>query len=208
MLRDFDAPGASECNELDVGGPVSRGVNHLRELAIKAMLEGTSKDRIERALRSRTRPTAETLNMDVGSLVDFWRQPIHKDDNTGWIGPGKIVHIDGEGMIHVKFQGHIYPCGVRHVRNALTFFSLFCCCELAFPMGHLVPPEYRTQGTEARRHLGGFSGERFWLQMQQHIRSLDAGKPYLLSAVQGENGKWLLTKHAKDSHERYCGLLH
>ena len=95
-------------------------MNHLRELAIKALLEGTSSDRISRAIKSKTRPAMESMKLEIGTLVDFWRAPVHKDE-SGWIGPGKVVHLESDsGTVYVKCQGHIYMCSNRHARQALT----------------------------------------------------------------------------------------
>ena len=89
---------------------------------MQSILEGTAAERIKRAIRSKTRPASEQLRLEVGSLVDFWRQPMTRDD-SGWMGPGVVVHVEHDsGNIHVKFQGHVYSCSSRHVRNALTFF--------------------------------------------------------------------------------------
>ena len=149
--------------------------------------------------------------MDIGSLVDFWRQPVHKDD-SGWIGPGTIVHIE-DGTIHIKFQGHIYSCATRHVRNALTFFSYFGCteiqhvCTTTYSTTPLAQFQCRAKGLDVELRANGFSAGKFWKHVQQHVQSLQAGRPYLLSAIKHDN-KWILSKQAKDNPELYCGLLH
>ena len=70
LLRDFERPGTTECNELDAGGKMSFGINRLREIAISALVAGTSADRGKRALRSKTRPATEELNLSVGRLLE------------------------------------------------------------------------------------------------------------------------------------------
>ena len=69
LLKDFENPTASEV----AGGadPVQR----LREIAISTLLEGTAHDRLQRALRSKSRPAGQSLDLKIGDLVDFWRAP-------------------------------------------------------------------------------------------------------------------------------------
>ena len=76
LLRDFQKTGSTECSEAAPGRPgdMSRP-NRLREIAIQSILEGTSKDRLERALKSKARTAGEALELKPGDLVDFYRTP-------------------------------------------------------------------------------------------------------------------------------------
>ena len=54
-------------------------VQRLREIAVATLLEGTLADRLQRALRSKTRPAGELLDLKVGDLVVFFLpSAIHK----------------------------------------------------------------------------------------------------------------------------------
>ena len=56
VLKDFETVGTTEAEERDDHPKsVAHGVNRLREIACQAIVEGTSKDRITRALKSKAR---------------------------------------------------------------------------------------------------------------------------------------------------------
>ena len=118
LLHDFARPSLTEESEGDPEQVLRNKPNRVREIAVAAMVEGTQKDRIQRALRTKSRMPGEALGISTGDLVDFWRQPAHKDQ-SGWIGPAKVVNI-GEGTFDVKWQSHIYQCQARHVRKTLV----------------------------------------------------------------------------------------
>ena len=151
ILRDFEAPGTTECGEQEKTGasaPIGSSPNRMREIALQSILEGTSKDRINRALRSKSRMAGESLNLKNGDLVDFYRTPQNKDA-SGWIGPARVVDLTelDHGMISVKWQGYIYKCQVRHVRPALVFFTYAMEGEYAASAVHPI-----WQQVQARIH--------------------------------------------------------
>ena len=66
---------------LDGTGSLPGTIRHshrLREIAVQSIVEGTSRARIQRALRTPTLPAAQ-LTLHPGDTVDFYREPTQKD---------------------------------------------------------------------------------------------------------------------------------
>eukprot|EP00971_Amphidinium_carterae_P097969 1938395-Amphidinium_carterae.1 len=72
-------------------------------------------------MKSRTRPAGEVMNLELGALGDFYRDPPDKSA-SGWRGPAVIASLDrlGEGVIEIRYQGRLLPCQVRDVRRTLV----------------------------------------------------------------------------------------
>ena len=101
----------------------SRGRHRLREWAVQSMVEATAQNRIRRALNTKTRGAVQAQQYTPGDDVEFWRAPAQKE-MQGWRGPGNIVHVEGDGTIHVKWQGGVVICRNQDVRRALMYFSV------------------------------------------------------------------------------------
>ena len=65
----------------------------LREVAMQSMVQASAQQRLERALKSKTRVATEQLDLQPGDLADFGRKPGTKDE-SGWMGPSN-KHHDG-----------------------------------------------------------------------------------------------------------------
>ena len=87
-------------------------------------------------MKSKTRIAGESLKLSLGDRVDFYRTPQNKDA-SGWIGPALVINLTdfSTGIVHVKWQGHIYSCEIRHVRPALVFFSFAIEAERGVALG-------------------------------------------------------------------------
>ena len=57
---------------------VARRVHRIREIALRSMVEGAARDRIERALRARTQSPGEAMELSVGDLVGHYRPSTSK----------------------------------------------------------------------------------------------------------------------------------
>eukprot|EP00971_Amphidinium_carterae_P187406 3719596-Amphidinium_carterae.1 len=75
LLRDFNSDVVADDS---TGIPGTRHIHRLREIAVKSLVEHTAQARLRAALKSRTRPSGETLNLEPGALIDFYRDPPDK----------------------------------------------------------------------------------------------------------------------------------
>ena len=57
------------------GGDVSRHVHRVRELSVANIVRGNAEERLRIAAATRTRPAAQSLELNAGDQVDFWRDP-------------------------------------------------------------------------------------------------------------------------------------
>ena len=100
---------------------ISRDSIRIREIACEEMLQVTSKERAERAARSKTRRAVQLERYEVDDKVEIFRAPANKD-TSGWRGPCKITHVAEDGTVHVTWQGSSLICRPQDVRRALTYF--------------------------------------------------------------------------------------
>ena len=100
---------------------ISRNSIRIREIACEEMLQVTSKERAERASRSKTRRAVQLEKYEVDDKVEIFRAPANKD-TSGWRGPCKVTHVAEDGTVHVIWQGSSLICRPQDVRRALTYF--------------------------------------------------------------------------------------
>ena len=87
IMAEFEPASETQLDDLSAGAPgVSRHHHRVREIAVQSMVDLTAKQRIERAMRARTRRATESLMSEPGDLVDIHRPPTSEDD-SGWRGP-------------------------------------------------------------------------------------------------------------------------
>ena len=80
------------------------------------MIEATSIARVNRALRTRTTPSAEG-RFNVGDVVEIHR-PADSEDVSGWAGPGTVVSVDpSHGKCVVRYQKAEMNCRIQDVRT-------------------------------------------------------------------------------------------
>ena len=108
----------------------SRDSNRLREIAVQAMVEGTARARIQRALRAKTQ-TAAQETLAEGMEVDFYRDPKQKD-LPGWSGPARIVDMSdaSRGTIKISYRGRELICSPGDLRESLSFVALLAAPHL------------------------------------------------------------------------------
>ena len=128
ILSEFEPQSDTQLDDSGPGVPgVSRGHHRLRELAVQTIVELTAKQRLDRALKSKTRRPAEQLELQAGDLVDFYRQPTTKDD-SGWRGPATVVTVES-GTITVRWQERFFQCRTQDIRRALVMFAMLARYE-------------------------------------------------------------------------------
>ena len=86
MLPSIDqisAPG-----EVNEPNPRTLASTHrLREISIQAMVEGSARARLGRALNTRSTISAQKINLKIGEEVDIYRAPNNKDTPAGKAQP-------------------------------------------------------------------------------------------------------------------------
>ena len=105
---------------------ISKHIHRLREVAVASMVAGTARNRLEIAEDSKTRPFGEGLELQIGDLVDFWRQPPNRDV-SGWQGPSEVCDLGRthEGTVSSRWQGRVMDHRVGDVRRSLVVDVLF-----------------------------------------------------------------------------------
>ena len=100
--------------------------HRLREISVQAMIEGSARARLCRALNTRTVPAGQSLNLQVGDEVDFYREQPQKD-TPGWFGPAKVVDVSRvtRGIVTVTWLSRPMEVKLQDVRRHLYFLALF-----------------------------------------------------------------------------------
>ena len=134
LLLEYERPSVSQLAD-DIGGKESKHASRLREIAVASMIEGTAKERINRAKQTQTRLAGEQMELQVNDLVDIYRTPRTKD-NVGWRGPAKVVSVAGleQGFINVQWGGRIMSCRIQDLRKALMYHTMFQQEDEAFDL--------------------------------------------------------------------------
>ena len=155
--NEDDAPRDSEA----VPNPgLIRHSARLREIAVQAMIEGTARARLGRAIRTRSLPSGQTSNYQVGDSVDYYRKPSTKD-LSGWLGPATVIDVTdlSRGTIGIKFQNNRMNCRLADLRHHLHFL-----CRMAAPNSamDLPRPVWTTFRTIAEQSVDGHPSHLGW----------------------------------------------
>jgi hypothetical protein len=97
------------------------------------MVDVTAKQRLDRALASKTRVTGEAKDLKLGDQVDFFRRGATKDD-SGWRGPATYLDQDG-GQHSIRWQGRHLSVRTQDLRRALTYLVFLTQDEHVWPRG-------------------------------------------------------------------------
>ena len=101
-----------------------RHTHRLREVSVQAIVEGSARARLGRAQNTRTTMTAESLNLQVGEEIDFFR-PQGTKDVSGWFGPATVVDVSKatRGVITLRYQNQVTEAMLQNVRRHLHFWT-------------------------------------------------------------------------------------
>ena len=102
------SPGnAVATGEDDLG--TARRVQRMREISIQAMVGGTARARIQRALNTRALPSGKSRDYKGGDLVDLPRVASSKDTGGWKKGPAKVIENTNitRGAITVRYHRDI-----------------------------------------------------------------------------------------------------
>ena len=190
-----------------------RHSHRLREIAVQRMVEESARNRVSRALSTRTLPAAQ-MTMAVGDLVDFHRPPAQKD-LPGWTGPATVTDMSqaSRGIVKVNNNGRELNCSPKDLRRHMSYM-----CFLAAPgawrnheaamqvirrtvenitAGHLVTLGYHLTGGRYQpdpcTHVGHRWNQspatskhaRCWSAIK-HVAEVSLGLPYLAAARCGK----------------------
>merc|ERR1712026_524797 len=101
-INQIDAPDAAQ------QVPLIRHSHRLREISVQAMVEGSARARLGRAMNTRSTLASQHLNLQVGDEVDYFREP-HQKDISGWYGPAEVVDVSRQsrGIMAVRFRSKV-----------------------------------------------------------------------------------------------------
>ncbi|CAK0821250.1 unnamed protein product, partial [Prorocentrum cordatum] len=123
LFAEFEPVSDCQIDDQSAGIPgISRHHHRLREVAMQAMVEVTVKDRLKRALRSKTRAPHEALQLAVGDKVDFHRPPSTKGE-SGWRGLAALLQV-GPPVL-VRWQGRVFQVRPQDFRRSLVYLAMF-----------------------------------------------------------------------------------
>ena len=80
LLADLDTANVSAMDDSygDIQG-ISHHAIRLREITISSMVQATAQSRMQLAERTKTRMSAEHMDLRTGDLIDVFRDPSRKD---------------------------------------------------------------------------------------------------------------------------------
>ena len=140
ILSEFEPASETQIDDLSAGIPgISRHHHRLREVTVEGMVDLTAKQRMERALNSKTRLAHEQLALQQGDQVDFHREPSTKDE-SGWRGPATVVQIGPPAVI--KWQGKFVQARTQDLRRALV------CLAFLIDEWYINTSYYREERTQ------------------------------------------------------------
>ena len=123
LMAEFEPVSDCQIDDQSAGIPgISRHHHRLREVAMQSMVEMTAKDRLRRALRSKTRAPHEALQLTVGDQVDFHRPPSTKEE-SGWRGPATLLQV-GPPVL-VRWQSRVLQVRPQDLRRSLVYLVMF-----------------------------------------------------------------------------------
>ena len=120
-IDQLESPG--EASKLNPG--LISHTHRWREISIQAMVEGSARARLGRALNTRSTLSAQKLNLQVGDEVDVYRAPTNKD-TSGWEGPAEVIDTSraSRGVVSVRHNSRVKEVQLSHLRRHLHFWSL------------------------------------------------------------------------------------
>ena len=134
VLADLDTAHVSAMDDKAGGLPgLNRHAVRLREIAVASMVESTAQTRMQIAERSKTRRSAEHLELRPGDQIDVYRDPGRKD-LSGWRGPATVINVD-EGTVNLKWGNRTMTARIQDVRRHIMFVYII---DYGSPALHLL----------------------------------------------------------------------
>ena len=117
----------------------------LREVSVQAIVEGSARARLSRAMNTRTTMSAQTLNLKTGEEVGFDRGQ-HQKDTPGRFGPAVVADVSNahRGSYSVRWNNRLIDVRLQDIRRHLHYFTLLVTQQDADPS-----PVYAASSSEA-----------------------------------------------------------
>ena len=112
---------------------MSRHHHRLREVSVQSMVEMTARQRMDRALTSKSRMPHQQMKLEVNDTVDFHR-PTSTKEESGWRGPARLIEIGPPAII--KWQDRFMQVRTQDIRRALHYavFHTMTTTSVAYSM--------------------------------------------------------------------------
>ena len=139
ILADLDTANVSAMDDSKGGIPgISRHAIRLREIAVSSIVQATAQSRMQIAERTKTRLSAEHLDLRSGDLIDVFRDPSRKD-LSGWRGPATVINVD-EGTVNLKWGNRTMTARIQDTRRhvLLVYFLDYGSPPIHLLRSHLL----------------------------------------------------------------------
>ena len=123
-------------------------------------------------MKSKSRPSAELLELTAGDQVEFYRVPSNKD-LSGWAGPAMVVDLLqlDQGQIGINSQGRYILCRVQDIRRALMFTTFLSDEPHNTPSGLICLTAESLDKQSVR--LGWFRQQGVWRNFAENAKFPD-----------------------------------
>ena len=176
------------------GDSTSRHTYRLREIAVQAIAEGTARERMKRALNTKTQASGTEHEYQLGQTVDWYRPPAQKDA-SGWRGPGTVIDLSRleHGRIGIRTStDQIITCRLQDVRHSLSLWSEELASYFGLP-DHIAP--------------GGSQAGQAQHTAQMVVDCMRAGSVLTFGHVRTASGQWVESPHTFDNRATYQACM-
>ena len=178
-------PDAIAVSDDSAGAPSSAHTHRLREIAIQAIVEGTARERMKRALHTPTRVSGEELELKVGEAVEYFRPPEGKE-SSGWRGPATVVDLTSRlehGRIGIRTRAdNVITCRVQDVRRCLAYWA---------------SPSIINKNSNHAQQIA-----------QEAIDQFKKGTVITLGQIRNQKGEWCMSNTTKQHQGLFAAIMH
>ena len=106
---------------------MARDSHRIREISLQEIIEATCKERVNRALRTITKPSGEEFRYQIGDEIKYWQEPTSKA-TSGWTGTGRVC--DRTRLEHCVIgtrtsADRVITRMIKQVRPILAYLGFF-----------------------------------------------------------------------------------
>ena len=178
-------PDAIAVSDDSAGAPSSAHTHRLREIAIQAIVEGTARERMKRALHTPTSVSGEELELKVGEAVEYFR-PAEGKESSGWRGPATVVDLTSRlehGRIGIRTRAdNVITCRVQDVRRCLAYWA---------------SPSIINKNSNHAQQIA-----------QEAIDQFKKGTVITLGQIRNQKGEWCMSNTTKQHQGLFAAIMH